>query len=402
MLVTARRLSLATALTLTLAPAPLALAHDQGRPGGAAWKTLDGRRPLVIGHRGASGYRPDHTLESYKLAIALGADFIEPDLVSTSDGHLVARHEPVLDGTTDVAGRPQFAGKKTTRLLDGVVTTGWFAGDFTLAEIKQLRAIQPRGDRSPEFNGKFAIPTLEEVIELARKESRRVGRTIGIYPEIKHGSYHYALGLPIEDRLIETLQKYDWDRRDAPVFIQSFETASLKYLRTRTDVRLVQLIDADDVALDGTLSYAPPFDKPYNHAVLGDPRGFGDLVKPASLAEIASFADGIGPWKRYIVSVKGRDANGDGKADDVNGDGAVNDADKTALPPTALVELAHKAGLLVHTWTFRGEASTLAADYGGDMRNEARQFFQLGVDGIFGDHPDQVFQARAALEKPRR
>jgi glycerophosphoryl diester phosphodiesterase len=395
---TTKSLSMTAALLLALAP--VALAHDSGR-GGRAWKTLDGKRPLVIGHRGAAGYRPDHTIEGYKLAIAMGADFIEPDLVATKDGHLVARHEPVLDGTTDVAKRPEFGDKKTTRYLDGVVTTGWFASDFTLAEIKTLRAIQPRGDRSPEFDGEFKIPTLQEVIDLARRESKRLGRTIGIYPEIKHGTYHYALGLPIEDKLIEILADHGLNRHDAPVFIQSFETANLKYLHTRTTVRLVQLIDADDVALDGTITYAPPFDKPYNHAVLGDPRGFGDLVKPASLAEIASYADGIGPWKRYIVSVKGTDANGDGRADDVNGDGAVNESDKTTLPPTALVDLAHKAGLFVHTWTFRGEASTLAADYKGDMRNEARQFYELGVDGIFSDHPDLLFQARAAAAPNR-
>jgi glycerophosphoryl diester phosphodiesterase len=390
------------ALSLALCPVWTASAHNDGGDRRAPkWKTLDGKRPLVIGHRGAAGYRPDHTLAGYKQAIDMGADFVEPDLVSTKDGYLIARHEPLLDGTTDVASRPEFASKKTTKYLDGVVTTGFFASDFTLAEIKRLRAIQPMASRSPEFNGRFEIPTLQEVIDLVKYESRKRNRTIGIYPETKHPTYHYALGLPLEDKLLEVLSDNGWNHRNAPVFIQSFETANLLYLHTKTKVKLVQLIDADDVALDGSLTYAPPYDKPYNNAVVGDPRGFGDLVKPRSLAEIATYADGIGPWKRYIVSVAGVDANGDGKADDVNGDGAVNDADKGTTNPTALVEQAHAAGLVVHPYTFRNEKGTLAADYQGDPRNEYAQFFRLGVDGVFSDFSDTAVAGRE-LATPKR
>lgn len=363
----------------------------------ARWNTLDGRPPLVIGHRGASGYLPEHTLESYRRAIRLGADFVEPDLVATKDGQLIARHEPLLDGTTDVATRPEYASRKTTKNLDGIPTPGFYASDFTLAEIKRLRAIQPNSARPQTFNGQYEIPTLEEILDLCRRESLIQGRQIGIYPETKHPIFHYSLGLPLEDKLIEILSLYGLTEVTSPVIIQSFETANLLYLRKKTRVRLVQLIDADDVAMDGSLTFAAPYDKPYNHAVLGDARGFGDLVKPTSLAEIAKYADGIGPWKRYIISVRGVDGNQDGKADDVNNDGTVNDADKQLTPATQLVQLAHEAGLFVHAYTFRNEKGTLAGPYNGDPVNEYRQFFALGVDGVFSDFPDTAVAGRAAV-----
>lgn len=363
-------------------------------PGEFRWDTLCGSEPIVIAHRGASGYLPEHTLEAYQLAVEMGADYIEPDLepdlVSTKDGHLIARHEPNLTSTTDVATRLEFANRKTTKLIDGAAETGWFASDFTLEEIKQLRAIQPRAFRAQQYNGLFEVPTLKEIITLAKRESERHGRAIGIYPETKHPTYHFALGLPLEDKLLEALDEAGWNDRKAPVFIQSFETANLKYLRTKTKVRLVQLIDADDVGLNGQLTYAPPFDKPYNHAVTGDKRGFADLVTPQGLAEIAKYADGIGPWKRYIVSVRGTDANNDGKADD---------ADKKLTQATELVKNAHNAGLLVHPYTFRSESRFLSADYGGDPKKEYIQFYKLGVDGVFSDFPDTAIAARREARK---
>ncbi|MFN7922261.1 MAG: glycerophosphodiester phosphodiesterase [Bryobacteraceae bacterium] len=365
----------------------------------ARWKTLDGKQPLVIGHRGAAGYLPDHTLEGYRRAIDLGADFVEPDLVSTKDGVLIARHEPILDGTTDVATRPQFASRKTTRKLDGDTVTGFWACDFTLEEIKQMRAIQPRADRTPQFNGLYTIPTLEEIIEMVQRESVARNRSIGIYPETKHPTFHFAMGLPLEEPLLRILSKYGLTQKTSPVIIQSFEVANLRYLRSRTSVRIVQLIDADDVALDGALTFAAPYDKPFDYALLGDPRGFGDLVKPVNLAEIAKYADGIGPWKRYIVSVRGIDANGDKKADDINGDGAVNDADKPATPATDLIDQAHKAGLFVHAYTFRNEKSTLSAAYNGNPVNEYIQFFLLGVDGVFSDFSDTAVEGRREAER---
>lgn len=362
------------------------------------YNTLDGKRPLVVGHRGAAGYRPDHTLEGYKLAIEMGADFIEPDLVATKDGELIARHEPNITGTTDVASRPEFASRKTTRMVDGVAETGWFATDFTLAEIKTLRAIQPLAERDPAYNGKFSIPTLKEVLDLAKSESTRVGRTIGVYPETKHPTYHVDAGLKLEDRLLAILANYGYTQKSSPVIIQSFEVSNLKYLRTKTQVRLSQLIDGDDVALGGQVTLAAPFDKPYDFAVAGDKRNFITMLTPAGLAEIKTYADGIGPWKPYLISSKGVDANGDGKADDVNKDGVVDERDRTMLPATSVLKDAHDAGLVVHPFTFRNEAKRLASDFKGDPAAEYKLFFQLGVDAVFSDFPDTAVKARAALD----
>lgn len=347
------------------------------------FQTLDGKPPIVIGHRGSSGLRPEHTLEAYELAIEQGADYIEPDLVSTKDGVLIARHENEISGTTDVASRPEFADRKTTKTIDGIEYTGWFAEDFTLAEIKTLRAIERLPFRSPFFNGQFEVPTLQEVIDLAKRKSAETGRTIGIYPETKHPTYHDSIGLSLEEPLVEILKQNGLDKADSPVFIQSFEVANLKELNQKIDVPLVQLFDAADIALDGTLIE----NQPYDFVVSGDKRTYGDLRTPEGLKEVATYADGIGPWKRMIVSVKGTDADGDGKADDVNGDGAVNDADKTTTAPTMLVQDAHDAGLLVHPYTFRNEGLYLARDYNGDPELEYRQFIQLGVDGYFTDFP---------------
>lgn len=346
-------------------------------------QTLTGKPPIVIGHRGASGLRPEHTLASYELAIAQGADFIEPDLVSTKDGVLIARHENEISGTTDVASRPEFADRKTTKTIDGVDYTGWFAEDFTLAEIKTLRAIERLPFRSPFFNGQFEIPTFQEVIDLAKRKSIETGRTIGVYPETKHPTYHDSIGLSLEEPLVKILRENGLDKPDSPVFIQSFEVANLKELNQKIDVPLVQLLDAADIALDGTLIE----NQPYDFVVSGDQRTYGDIRSREGLKEVATYADGIGPWKRMIVSVRGTDANGDGKADDVNGDGTVNDADKSLTPPTMLVQDAHDAGLLVHPYTFRNEGLYLARDYNGDPELEYRQFIQLGVDGYFTDFP---------------
>jgi alkaline phosphatase len=346
-------------------------------------KTLNGQAPLVLGHRGASGERPEHTLASYELAIAQGADFIEPDLVSTKDGVLIARHENEISGTTDVATRPEYANRKTTKIIDGISYTGWFAEDFTLAEIKTLRAIERLPFRDQSYNGQFDVPTLQEVIDLAKRKSAETGRTIGIYPETKHPTYHDSIGLSLEEPLVKILKDNGLDKKDSPVFVQSFEVGNLKELNTKIDVPLVQLYDAEDIALDGTLIE----NRPADFVASGDTRTYGDLRTPEGLKEVATYADGIGPWKRMIVSVKGTDADGDGKADDVNKDGAVNDADKTTTDPTILVQDAHEAGLQVHPYTFRNEGRYLAADYNGDPEAEYRQFISLGVDAYFTDFP---------------
>ncbi|MFZ5538865.1 MAG: glycerophosphodiester phosphodiesterase [Pseudomonadota bacterium] len=382
------------ALLLAVSPMTIDTAHAQVRAGESARD--DGRPavPIVIAHRGASGYLPEHTLEAYALAIELGADYIEPDLVATRDGVLIARHEPNLIATTDVATRPEFASRRRKAVVDGVEEEGFFASDFTLAEIRTLRAVQPLAERDQSFNGRFGIPTFAEVLDLVRRKSAEQGRAIGVYPETKHPTYHRDLGLPLEDRVLDELTRAGMNHRGAPVFIQSFEVSNLQYLRTRTRVKLVQLIDGDSVANDGTVTLAPPFDKPYDFAVRGDARTFKDLLTPAGLREIATYADGIGPWKPYLISSRCTDADGDGRCDDVNGDGRVDEADRTLLAPTTVVADAHAAGLLVHPFTFRSEQRRLAKDYAGNPVNEYLRFYELGVDGLFSDFTDTARSAR--------
>ena len=385
--------------TFSIRPAALALtaALALAACGGSdspSYPTLNGDTPLVIGHRGASGYRPDHTLESYKLAIEMGADFIEPDLVATKDGVLVARHEPNITGTTDVATRPEFASRKTTKNVDGVNEEGWFVSDFTLAELKTLRAVQPLSDRDQSYNGKFQIPTFEEVLDLAKAEGTKAGRTVGVYPETKHPTYHAKLGLPLEDRLLAVLAKYGYTTKASPVIVQSFEVSNLKYLRTKTQVRLVQLVDANDVNADGSMDLTAPYDKPYDFAVAGDSRTFASLLTPAGLKEIKTYADGIGPWKPYLIPSKQVDANKDGKPDDLNGDGTIDERDRVMMPATSVVKDAHAAGLFVHAYTFRNEAKRLASDFKGDPKAEYKLFYALGVDGVFSDFPDTAKAAR--------
>jgi glycerophosphoryl diester phosphodiesterase len=380
-------------MALLCAAAMSLAAPGAARADGGARGADPGKRPLVIGHRGASGYLPEHTLEAYALAIELGADFIEPDLVATKDGVLIARHEPNITATTNVGTLPQFADRRRTRIVDGVSETGWFATDFTWAEMQQIRAVQAFGERDQGFNGLYRIPSFDEVITLAKRKSAEEGRTIGVYPETKHPTFHQQLGLALEDRLLHVLQKHGWNHRGAPVFIQSFEQANLKYLRGKTSVRLVQLVDADDVAPDGTITYAAPFDRPYDWAVAGRAGTFGDLVTPAGLAEVRTYADGVGPWKPYLISAACINVVA-GRCADANGDGLVNDADRRLLAPSAVIANAHAQGLFVHTWTFRSEQRRLASDYRGMPANEYLAFYEAGVDGLFSDFPDTAVVAR--------
>lgn len=377
---------------ILLASAAMALFSADKIQAQSTADTLTGATPIVIGHRGASGYRPEHTLASYELAIALGADYIEPDLVSTKDGVLIARHENEISGTTDVGDRPEFADRKTTKVIDGVEVTGWFTEDFTLEEIKTLRAkerIPQIRPGSAQFDGQFEVPTFQEVIDLARQKSFD-GRTIGIYPETKHPTYFDSIDLSLEEPLVEILQANGLTNADAPVFIQSFETANLKELNQVIDVPLVQL-------------FGDVNDKPYDFVANGDSRTYGDLTSPEELSSIAEYADGIGPSKRLIVPAQTVDENGDGEPDDLNEDGQISDADRRLQEPTSLVDDAHAAGLLVHPYTFRSEDFFLAQDYDGNPELEYQQFFSLGVDGLFSDNPDAAFAVRnrVACNAPR-
>ncbi len=389
---TPRRWAVLALLGLALGGSAFAGQGDRDRDGDR--DRAAPRGPLIIGHRGGgSGYLPEHTLEAYALGIELGADYVEPDLVATKDGVLIARHEPNLMATTNVASLPQFAARKRSVLVDGDLVTGFFASDFTLAEIKQLRAIQPLPERGTDFDGKFQIPTLAEIIDFAKRKSAEKGRRIGIYPETKHPTYHQSIGLALEDRLLDVLKRAGWHRKGAPVFIQSFETANLRYLRTRTDLPLIQLVDADAVNPDGSLSFAKPYDKPYDWVVSGRPGLFSDLLTPAGLAEVRTYADGIGPWKPYIRSSACIKVEG-GKCVDVNGDGNVNEADRALLPATDLIQRAHALKLLVHPFTFRSEQRRLASNYAGNPAAEYLMFYELGVDGLFSDFADDALAAR--------
>jgi glycerophosphoryl diester phosphodiesterase len=360
--------------------------------------TLDGKPTLVAAHRGASGYLPEETLEAYAMAIELGADAIEPDVISTKDGVLIARHDPNLAYSTDVALHPEFAARKRSLSVDGELQEGWFASDFTLAEIKTLGGVSTDAERPQQFNGKYKIPTIQEIVDLIKKS----GRAISLYPETKNPTFHRQLGLPLEDKLLDLLTAAGWTGKNAPVFIQSFEPGSLKYMRGKgSTLKMIQLIDADDVDLKtGALTYAAPYDRPYDWKVAGDTRLFSAMVTPAGLAEVKTYADGIGPWKRYIVSVKGT-VGANGNLVDVNADGKINEADTSTIAPGTLVADAHKAGLLVHPYTFRNEKRRLALDYKGDPKREYQQFYALGIDGLFTDFADTALAARSEFLKAR-
>jgi glycerophosphoryl diester phosphodiesterase len=349
------------------------LADDDGRDRGRGHKgsSRDDDRPLVIAHRGASGYRPEHTLASYELGARMGADYIEPDLVITKDGVLVARHEPEISQTTDVEQHPEFADRQKTKLIEpGLELTGWFTEDFTLAELKTLRAeerIPAVRQENTIYNGRYQVPTLQEVIDLARRLSRELDREIGIYPETKHPTYFQEIGLPLERPLVRTLRRNDLDDRRDKVFVQSFETANLRELDDEIDSPLVQLFGAP------------------NARPVGDTRTYGELATDAGLRDISRYADGVGPSKDYIVP-----RDGAGKS----------------LPPTDFVQRAHRAGLVVHPYTFRNENQFLPAelrsgpvlsDY-GDAFPEYEQFYELGVDGLFSDNPDTAVEARRAAQ----
>ena len=314
--------------------------------------------PLVIAHRGASGERPEHTLVAYELAIDQGADVIEPDLVITGDGVLVARHESEISETTDVADRPDVARRRATKRIDGLEVTGWFTEDFTLAELKTLRARERLPFRDHAWDGRFEVPTLAEVLELAARKSRETGRTIGVYPETKRPSYFREIGLPLEEPLVVALHAAGYRGKSAPVFIQSFEVGNLKRLRGMTDLPLVQLLNATG--------------RPWDHEATGGP-SYHEMATPEGLAEIARYADGIGPHKRLVVP---------------------EESDGRLRHPSTLVDDAHAAGLFVHPWTFRSEAVFLHPFYEGEPEREIEQFLALGVDGLFTDFPGLAVTVR--------
>jgi glycerophosphoryl diester phosphodiesterase len=362
------RLLIAGALSVLLIAGALAgpsFAH-RDRPQGAGHHP-GAHRVLIIGHRGSAGYRPEHTLAAYELGARMGADYVEPDLVTTKDHVLVARHEPNITDTTDVASHPEFADRKTTKTIDGLTQTGWFTDDFTLAELKTLRAkerLPAVRQRNTIYDGRYQVPTFQEVIDLVKRLSRELHRDIGIYPETKHPTYFRSEGLPLEELLVQTLNRNGLNRRGAKVFVQSFEVNNLKALNRVLRVPLVQLLDSPNLS---------PAD--------GSGKTYGEIATAAGLKEVARYADGVGPFKDYIIP---RDASGH------------------SLAPTSFVADAHAAGLVVHPYTFRNENQFLpledrsSADpnaYGNAFAEDQR-FFAAGVDGIFTDNPDTGVAAR--------
>jgi len=344
--------------TLLLTATPVAeAARTDAR---AAKQGTDAQKPLIFAHRGASGYRPEHTLASYALGARMGADFIEPDLVSTKDGVLVARHENEIGGTTNVADRPEFASRRTTKTIDGVALTGWFTEDFTLAELKTLRAKERIPEIRPRnrlYDGRYEVPTLQEVVDLSRRLSKELGREVGIAPETKHPTYFRSIGLPLEEQLVRTLKQNRLDGRRAKVVVQSFETKNLQLLNRAVDVPLVQLFDARTA-------------RPADVGATGPT--YGDLATPESLRQIARYADVAGPPKDYIWA------------------------------PSTFVADAHRVGLKVVPYTFRNEnaftpddldSSADPAQYGNAFE-EYRRAFATGIDGLFSDNPDTAVEAR--------
>ena len=357
-------------------------------------------RPIVIAHRGASGYLPEHTLAGYFLAIQQGADYIEPDLVMTRDGVLVARHENAIailnedggikEATTDVADRAEFAARKTSKSIDGATITGWFTEDFSLAELKTLRCrerLPALRAGNTRFDGQFEIPTFDEILNMvaaanaarardASAQGRPAPNPIGIYPETKHPSYFRGIGLPMEDTLVAALHGHGYapkevplgdSDRAAPIFIQSFEVANLKALRKQTQLPLIQLMDATGA--------------PWDFTVERDPRSYADMTTPAGLAEIATYADGIGVNKSMMIP---------------------RHADGSLGVSTNLIKHAHQVGLKVHGWTFRAENHFLPTDFRrgsdpamhGKLEEEIRAFLALGMDGFFADQSDMGVSAR--------
>jgi glycerophosphoryl diester phosphodiesterase len=338
----------------------------------------DRSKVVVVGHRGAAGHRPEHTQGSYELAVALGADWIEPDLVPTKDHVLVVRHENEISGTTDVSLRPEFAARKTTKVVDGRNVTGWFTEDFTLAELKTLRAVERLPairQRNTVYNGSYQVLTFQEVLGLAKRLSRQYGRQVGVFPETKHPTYFRSIGLPLEEPLIETVKRNGLNRPNSPVVVQSFEPSSLKRVAEDLRVPLWQAL--------GTTG------RPYDLTAAGDPTTYADMMKPEGLAKIAQYAQWIGPDKSSAIPL--------------NPDGSSG-------TPTTLVSDAHKAGLKIGVYTFRSENQYLplqlrrgqvATDH-GDALAEYRAHLDLGVDAFVTDYPDAAVLARGEQGKPHK
>jgi len=363
---------------------------DGGENPGKTYPTLDGKRPQSFA-QASVGSQPANSLESMGQALTQSADFISVDLVMSKDGILVALGSPNIIDITDIDSHSEFADRKTTKLIDGVSAIGWFASDFTLAELQTLRLKTPTGSTGtpPNINS-FRIQSLAQVFDWAKRQAR----TPGLYLHTRNPTYHSKLGLPMEDKLVAALQQAGNTLATSPVMIRSTEVQHLKTLRDKTKVRLVQMIAKASQTALGDIQLAPPNDRPYDFTVAGTSTTFKDMVTTAGLAQIKTYADGISPWKPYVISSKNLDKDGNGQPDDLNKDGKLDDRDREMMTASDLVKTAHAANLFVHPFVFSNDVSTLASDFAGDSSKEYKLFYNLGVDGVFSANPSDANKAR--------
>lgn len=339
-------------------------------------------KPIIIAHRGAQSIYPEHTMQGYKMAVQLGADYIEPDLVMTKDGVLIARHEPFISTTTNVSTLPQYANRKTTKLLDGVAVTDWFVSDFTLRELKTLRARQSWANRTHEYDDLFEIPTFEEILAFAKAHKTTAGNPVGVYPELKHPTYHKALGLPMEDHFLKMINAAGYNSKESSIYVQCFEVATLQYLRSKSDIKLIQLLGAAGITNDGNLLFTKedgsydPEGQPYDFIKNKDKRSYQFFTTKEGMEFMATYADAVGPWKPFIISV--------------NSNGVLT-------PVTNFVALAHRHNLEVHPYTFRNEDTKWVRDT--NHIDEYLRFFEAGVDGVFSDYTNEAVAARSKFLK---
>lgn len=354
------------------------------------YPTLDGKPPQSFSLSSIDN-KPANTAESFDAAVAQDANFIAVDLVMSKDGELVALASPDITDITDVATRSNYASRKTLRLIDGQTHQGWFATDFTLAELQSLRAKLPESSTPPVGANNGRILSLNDVIAYIKRQRK----TVGLYLQTLNPTYHSQQGLAMEDKLIAALTTAGYTQESAPVLVRSFEVAHLKALRAKTQVRLVQMINGDPaLGPAGQILLTAPYGQPYDFTLAGVSTTYAQMVTADGLTQIKTYANGISPWKPYVISARYLDKNGDSQPDDLNNDGKWDYRDREMMPPTNLVTLAHAAKLFVHPWAYRSDVSYLASDFKGRVAAEYKLFYEVGVDGVFADTPSDANRAR--------
>lgn len=359
-------------------------------PNPKPYPTLDGNAPQSFSLSSIDG-KAANTTESFDAAVAQDANFIAVDLVMSKDGELVALASPDITDITDVSSRSVYANRKTLRLIDGQSRQGWFASDFTLVELQSLRAKLPASTTPPVGANNGRILSLNDVIAYAKRQRK----TVGLYLQTLNPTYHSQLGLAMEDKLLAAFTAAGYTQETAPVIVRSLEVAHLKTLRAKTQVRLVQMINGNpELAADGSILLSAPNAQPYDFTMAGVSTTYAQMVTADGLAQIKTYANGISPWKPYVISARYLDKNGDSQPDDLNNDGKWDYRDREMMPPTNLVTLAHAAKLFVHPWAYRNDATLLASDFKGKVAAEYKLFYEVGVDGVFSDSPSDANKAR--------